>query len=74
MSDRKRLEKLGLTVYRHPVFAPKSHVRWADIRRAVGDRYEAFMMFVNNREECRDGVFPDEAERVLGLIGLGGDE
>jgi hypothetical protein len=72
--QRPRMESLGLKVREHSNFRETPHVRFDDIRRAIGDMYEAFTMFVNNSEECRDGVFPDEVERVLGLIKMGDEQ
>ena len=60
------VRSLGLNIHDHPA----SHVRWDDLRAALGSRYDEFCERFGRQSCLQEGAFPHDAERVLKSMGF----
>ncbi len=65
--DHTRIKELGVKVHAEPV----AHVLWADLRTALGDRYEAFADLFGCQTCLMEGPYAWDVEAVLERMASG---
>ena len=63
----KRIKELGVEVHKTPV----AHVLWADLRAALGDRYDAFADLFGYQTCLMEGPYAWDVEAVLERMASG---